>query len=146
PPTLGNFTANSQAVEVIVRQPQPRLLSALFGTGNVPISARAVALANPGTNCVLGLNRTASSTVNVAGSNSLNLIGCNVVSDSNASPSLNVNGSATVTINQALAVGTISGTITATYPNKTGIQPMLDPYGPPPATPNPCDNKNYVFN
>ena len=31
PPTLGNFTTNTQAVEVIVRQPQPRLLSALFG-------------------------------------------------------------------------------------------------------------------
>ena len=146
PPTLGNFTTNTQAVEVIVRQPQPRLLSALFGTGNVPISARAVALSNPGTDCVLGLDPTASSTVNVTGSNNLNLIGCNVVSDSNASPSLNVNGSATVTVNQALAVGSISGTITATYGNKTGIRPVLDPYGPPPAATNPCDGKNYVFN
>jgi Flp pilus assembly protein TadG len=147
PPTLGNFQKNSQAVEVIVKQPQPRLLSALFGTGNVPISARAVALiTTPGTDCVLGLNRTAPSTVNVSGSNTLNLAGCNVVSDSNASPSLNVNGSASVTVNQALAVGAISGTITATYPNRTGIQPVNDPYGPPPATPSPCDNKKYNFN
>jgi Flp pilus assembly protein TadG len=146
PPTLGNFTTNSQAVEVIVRQPQPRLLSALFGTGSVSISARAVALQNPGLGCVLALDPTASSAVNVSGSNKLNLIGCNVVSDSNASPSLNVNGSANVTVNQALAVGTITGTITATYPNRTGITPVPDPYGPPPATPSPCDSKNYIFN
>ena len=147
PPTLGNFTKNASAVEVIVSQPQPRLLSSLFGTGNVPISARAVALiTTPGTDCVLGLNPTAPYTVNVSGSNTLNLAGCNVVSDSNASPSLNVNGSASVTVNQALAVGAISGTITATYPNRTGIQPVNDPYGPPPATPSPCDNKKYNFN
>ncbi|WP_334404997.1 TadE/TadG family type IV pilus assembly protein [Bradyrhizobium sp. AZCC 2289] len=146
PPTIGNFTKNSGAVEVIVSQPQPRLLSALFGTGDVPITARAVALSNPGTDCVLALNRTASSAVNMSGSNTLNLAGCNVVSDSNASPSLSVGGSATVTVNQALAVGTISGTITATNGIRTGIQPVLDPYGPPPATPSPCDSKNYTFN
>jgi Flp pilus assembly protein TadG len=141
PPTTGNFTKNNGAVEVIVSQPQPRLLSALFGTGDVPITARAVALSNPGTDCVLALNRTANSAVNVTGSNTLNLAGCNVVSDSNNSPSLNVSGSATVTVNQALAVGTISGTITATNGVRTGIQPVQDPYGPPPPTPSPCNGK-----
>jgi Flp pilus assembly protein TadG len=146
PPTTGNYTSALQAVEVIVSQPQPRLLSTLFGSGNVLITARAVALNNPGTDCVLGLDPTASSAVNVSGSNTLNLAGCNVVSDSNATPSLNVSGSATVTVNQALAVGTISGTITATNGTRTGIRPVQDPYGPPPAATNPCDGKNYVFN
>ena len=31
PPTLGNYTSNPQAIEVIVSQPQQRMLSALFG-------------------------------------------------------------------------------------------------------------------
>src|SRR6516225_12043552 len=53
PPQTGNYAANPQAVEVIVNQPQQRLLSALFGTGPVPITARAVAMPNSGTGCVL---------------------------------------------------------------------------------------------
>ena len=61
PPTLGNYTSNPQAIEVIVSQPQQRLLSALFGSGAVPITARAVALPNSGTGCVLALNSNANS-------------------------------------------------------------------------------------
>ena len=53
PPSTGNYTSAPQAVEVIISQPQPRLLSALFGTDPVLITARAVALPNAGTGCVL---------------------------------------------------------------------------------------------
>src|SRR5438445_2002993 len=74
PPKTGNYTLNSQAVEVVVSQPQQRLLSALFGSDPVLITARAVALPNSGTGCVLALNSTASLAVNVSGGNQLNLI------------------------------------------------------------------------
>src|SRR5450759_1639942 len=90
PPSTGNYASTSQAVEVIISQPQPRLLSALFGNDTVPLRARAVALPNAGTGCVLALDPTASSAVTVSGSNQLNLVNCNLYSDSNASPSLNV--------------------------------------------------------
>ena len=148
PPTSGNYTTSLQAVEVVVSQPQPRLLSALFGNGPVPISARSVALGNPGTGCVLALDPTASSAVSVSGSNKLNLIGCNLYSDSNASPSLSVGGSASVSANQVGTVGTVSGAgnITATNGIRTGMQPVQDPYAAPPAAPNPCDGKNYTIN
>src|SRR5467141_1539087 len=96
PPSTGNYTSSPQAVEVIISQPQPRLLSALFGTDPVPIKARAVALPNAGTGCVLALDPTASPAVKVSGGNQLNLINCNLYSDSNANPSLNVSGSANV--------------------------------------------------
>src|SRR6266478_3348415 len=109
PPSTGNYASNPQAVEVIVGQPQPRLLSALFGSAPVLIRARAVAVPNAGTGCVLALNSTASPAVTVSGSNQLNLVNCNLYSDSGASPSLNVNGSATVSANQVGAVGTVSG-------------------------------------
>jgi hypothetical protein len=48
PPTIGNYASNPQAIEVIVSQPQERLLSALFGTDPVLITARDVALPNAG--------------------------------------------------------------------------------------------------
>src|SRR5260370_23205281 len=137
PPSTGNYTSSPQAVEVIISQPQPRLLSALFGTDPVPIKARAVALPNAGTGCVLALDPTASSAVKVSGTNQLNLINCNLYSDSNASPSLNVSGSATVSANQVGVVGDISGasSITAVNRIRTRIRPFPDPYtdlSPPP--------------
>jgi hypothetical protein len=130
PPSSGNYASTPQAIEVIVSQSLPRLLSALFENGPVVIKARAVAVPNSGTGCVLGLDPTASSTVAISGSNNLNLINCNLYSDSNASPSLNVNGSATVSANQVGVVGRVSGAsnITATNGIRTGIRPVTDPY------------------
>ena len=150
PPQTGNYAANPQAVEVIVNQPQQRLLSALFGTGPVPITARAVAMPNSGTGCVLALDPTASSAVRVSGSNQLNLIKCNLYSNSSASPSLSVSGSAQVSANQVGVVGDVSGAsnITATNGIRTHIQPVADPYAnvSPPAEPLPCDPKKYTIN
>ncbi|WGS00645.1 pilus assembly protein TadG-related protein [Bradyrhizobium sp. ISRA443] len=150
PPTTGSFTSNSQAVEVIISQPQPRLLSALFGSGTVPVTARAVALPNVGTGCVLALDPTANSAVNVSGSNNLNLINCNLYSNSSGSPSLNVSGTARVSANLVGAVGTISGASNITAPNgiRSGIRPTADPYATvsPPTTPTPCDPSNQKIN
>jgi hypothetical protein len=147
PPSSGNYTSTSQAVEVIVSQSQPRLLSSLFGNGPVVITARAIAAPNAGTGCVLGLDPTASSTVAISGSNNINLIGCNLYSNSNAFPSLNVSGSATVSANQVGAVGSVSGAsnITATNGIKTGMRPVSDPYdNVNPTMPTYCDYNNKM--
>ncbi|WP_407166088.1 hypothetical protein [Bradyrhizobium sp. ORS 111] len=147
PPSSGKFTSTPQAVEVIVSQSQPRLLSALFQSGPVLITARAVAIPNSGTGCVLALDPTASSAVSVGGSSNLNLIGCNLYSDSNATPSLNVNGVATISANQVGVVGTVSGTsnITATNGIRTGMWPVSDPYANVSLTmPTYCDYNNKI--
>jgi Flp pilus assembly protein TadG len=149
PPSTGNYTSNPQAVEVIVGQPQPRLLSALFGSDPVLITARAVAVPNAGTGCVLALDPTASGAVTVSGSNKLNLINCNLYSDSKASPSLNVSGSATISANQVGVVGDISGasSITATNGIRTGMRPFADPYAnvSPPPEPS-CSSAKITVN
>lgn len=149
PPSTGNHTSNPQAVEVIVGQSQPRLLSALFGSAPVPITARAVAVPNTGTGCVLALNSTASPAVNVGGSNKLNLLKCNLYSNSSAHPSLDVGGSAAVSANQVGAVGGISGTsnITASDGIRTGMRPTADPYESvsPPTQPS-CSNAKINVN
>ncbi len=147
PPSAGNYTTASQAVEVIVSQSQPRMLSSLFGSGPVVITARAVAVPNAGTGCVLGLDPTASSTVSVSGSNNLNLINCNLYSNSNAAPSLNVSGTAKVSANQVGVVGTVSGAsnITATNGIKTGMRAVTDPYANvTPTMPTYCDYNNKM--
>jgi len=149
PPSTGNYTSSPQAVEVLISQLQPRLLSALFGTDPVPIKARAVALPNAGTGCVLALDPTASSAVKVSGANQLSLVNCNLYSDSNASPSLDVGGSATVSANQVGVVGDISGAsdITAANGIRTGMRPIADPYAnvSPPPEPS-CSNAKITVN
>jgi Flp pilus assembly protein TadG len=149
PPKTGNYTSNLQAIEVTVSQPQQRLLSSLFGSDPVLITARAVALPNSGTGCVLALNSSASPAVNVSGSNQLNLIKCNLYSNSGASPSLNVAGSAAVSANQVGVVGDVSGAanITATNGIRTHIRPIADPYASvsPPSEPS-CSNAKITVN
>ena len=142
PPASGNFTSSAQAVEVIVTQSQPRLLSALFGRGAVPITARSVALANAGTGCVLALDPTASPAITVKGSAQLNLINCNLYANSNAGTALNVSGSATISANVVGVTGGISGASSITAPNgiRTGIRALPDPYANvTPTMPSYCD-------
>ena len=149
PPKTGNYASNAQAIEVVVSQPQQRLLSALFGSDPVLITARAVALPNSGTGCVLALNSGASPAVNVSGGNQLNLIKCNLYSNSSASPSLNVAGSASVSANQVGVVGDVSGTanITTTNGVRTHTLPVADPYAnvSPPTKPS-CSNARITVN
>lgn len=149
PPTTGAYQSNPQAVEVIVSQPQQRLLSSLFGSGQVLITARAVALPNSGTGCVLALNSTASPAINVSGTNQLNLIKCNLYSNSGGSPSLNVSGSGTIAANQVGVVGDVSGasSITATNGIRTHTKPVADPYSSiyPPSKPS-CSNAKITVN
>ncbi|WP_271525914.1 pilus assembly protein TadG-related protein [Bradyrhizobium sp. CCBAU 53380] len=149
PPKTGTYTSNLQAIEVVVSQPQQRLLSALFGSDPVVITARAVALPNSGTGCVLALNSSARPAVNVSGGNQLNLIKCNLYSNSGAGPSLNVAGSASVSANQVGVVGDISGAsnITATNGVRTHMQAVADPYAnvTPPAEPS-CTSAKITVN
>ena len=130
PPSTGNYASSSQAVEVIISQPQTRLLSALFGTDPILIHARAVALANAGTGCVLALDPSASPAVTVKGNAQLNLMNCNLYANSSDSSALNVSGTTTVSANQVGVVGGISGASSITAPNgiRTGIRAVPDPY------------------
>jgi hypothetical protein len=149
PPSSGSYATSPQAVEVIVTQPQQRLLSSLFGTGLVSISARAVALGNSGTGCVLALDATASPAVSVKGGAALNLVNCNLYDNSSGAPALTVTGTASVNANMVSVVGSVSGSagITATNGVRTGVRAMADPYASasPPGMPA-CDNKNYTVN
>jgi len=149
PPSTGNHASVPKAVEVLITQPQARLLSALFGTVPVVIKARAVAVPNTGTGCVLALNSSAKPAVDVSGSNQLNLIKCNLYSNSNANPSLNVGGSAAVSANQVGVVGELSGASNITSVNgiRTGMHPIDDPYAnvSPPLKPS-CSNGKINVN
>lgn len=96
PPASGVDAGKSLSVEVLLRQSQPRLFSAVYDDTPVDLGARAVARVTKtgGVACVLALSRTGSGAVTVAGSTSVNLDGCDVASNSNASDSFLLSGTA----------------------------------------------------
>ncbi|MGQ0684363.1 MAG: TadE/TadG family type IV pilus assembly protein [Bradyrhizobium sp.] len=147
PPASGSYAAVPQAVEVVISQSHQRLFTALFSKEPVTITARAVAVPNFGTGCVLALNRTASPAAAVKGSAQLNLLNCNLYDNSSGSPALDVSGTATISAAQVGVVGNISGTdsITTTNGIRTGIRPVADPYENfNPYIPAGCDTSNKI--
>ena len=142
PPLSGPNVNTAGAVEVIVSQPQVRLFTALFSSGNVPISARSVAIGTTtGVACVLGLDPTAANTVTL--SNNADLPGkiCGVASDSNSSTSLDLSNNAVidgpVTVHGQWKLSNNSKL--AGTPNVENAAPIEDPYaGVTPPSPPAC--------
>jgi hypothetical protein len=82
PPASGDFAGNSGAVEVIVTETVPRWFSALYSSEPVPISGRAVGLAEAdGSGCVLALSETAQGAITVSGSSESTLSLCDMISN-----------------------------------------------------------------
>ena len=82
PPASGSFAGNGSAVEVIAAESVPRFFSAIYSTSRVPISGRAVAIAEAdGTGCVLALSETAQGAITISGSSDSTLTLCDMVSN-----------------------------------------------------------------
>lgn len=127
PPASGPSAGKEGYVEVIISFPQPPMLSRLFHPGNYTIDGRAVA--TYGAACVLALDPTAKNALTSGGSTIVDMPKCNLVSDSNSSASLSVGGSASVTVNEAIAVGGINATSgLVDNANITGAASVPNPY------------------
>ncbi|MGH6831164.1 MAG: pilus assembly protein TadG-related protein, partial [Methylocella sp.] len=142
PPLSGTHIATAGAIEVIVAQPQRRLFSVVFGSGQAAVSGRAVAAAKDGTGCVLALDKTKKGAATDIGTPQVVLTGCSLYDNSNNSAALVVGGAATLTALSVSVVGGISGaggiTTTPTAGKiTTGDPPTVDPYAntsfPPPS-------------
>ncbi|WP_027998854.1 pilus assembly protein TadG-related protein [Sinorhizobium arboris] len=93
-------------LEVVVTETRSRLFSSIFSDQPVTMRARAVAQVEGGsTACVLALSKTKSGAVTVSGSASVDLSGCDVASNSSASDSFLMSGSASMNADCVHAVG-----------------------------------------
>jgi hypothetical protein len=105
PPTSGPNQV-SAATEVVLSQNVPRFFTAYFNKGPMVIHARAVAIYTTAADaCILALSKSASQAVNIHGNTTVNLVGCDVMSNSIASDALNVWGSATLSTDCAVSAG-----------------------------------------
>jgi len=130
PPLSGTHKSTPGAIEVIVRRPQVRLLTSMWSTKPVPISARAVAVGNGAFGCVLALDPTASSATSVQGTSTIALNGCSLYDDSSNGNALSIGGSGSVSALSVGVVGGISGgsAIHTTQGTVAGYPNVPDPY------------------
>ncbi|WP_172373566.1 pilus assembly protein TadG-related protein [Mesorhizobium sp. NZP2234] len=147
PPVSGPNTAK-KAVEVIVGQKLDRMFTSIFTQGQVPEQARAVALiTNASKSCMTALDPTASQAVLFSGSTSVKVTGCVVMSNSNASDAIKLQGSAALQVDCLISAGGVSlnNPVTTVCPAPiTQALPAADPFAdlPTPAASNPCQNTN----
>ncbi|TIR19626.1 MAG: hypothetical protein E5X34_19455 [Mesorhizobium sp.] len=150
PPSSGPNTAN-KAVEVILSQNLDRIFTSIFTQTKVPEQARAVALITDASKaCVLALNPSASQAALFSGSTSVKFTGCSVMSDSIASDSIKVQGSAGLQTDCLItAGGVVLNNVVTMDPTVckspiTQALPASDPFSsvPAPAATNPCKNVN----
>lgn len=150
PPSSGPNTAN-KAVEVILDQNLDRMFTSIFTQTKVPEHARAVALITDASKaCVLALNSSASQAALFSGSTSVKFTGCSVMSDSIASDSIKVQGSAGLQTDCLItAGGVVLNNVVTMDPTVckapiTHTLPASDPFGslPAPAATGGCKNVN----
>jgi Flp pilus assembly protein TadG len=147
PPTSGSHQSSSNAVEVIIQQPQQRFLSVMWGSGQVNVTARSVAMASGGLACVLALDGTAAGAITAQGNTSIALNSCSLFSDSSSSSSIAAGGSAAVSAYSVGTVGNVSGSasMTTTMGVTTGDPALPDPYaGVTMPSFSGCDQHNYT--
>jgi hypothetical protein len=132
PPTSGNFVGQAGYAEVIIQFNQKRGFSGIFGSGDIPVRARAVArgLWTPFNDGILVLHPTAPSALNANGNGTTTVRNANIIVDSNNSLAATTVGNAFVSDpSQVIAItGTnpgYSGNFTGNI--VTGQQPTPDP-------------------
>jgi hypothetical protein len=143
PPTSGAYQT-SNAVEVILDQKIARSFTAVFSSNPVDEGARAVARFQTASKaCILALDPSASAAILFSGNTGVNLIGCSVMSDSIATDALDVQGSASLSVDCIISAGGVSLTSSAQETQcaspQTQAPPAADPYADVPA-PSPSGN------
>jgi Flp pilus assembly protein TadG len=145
PPTAGAYTSQANAVEVVITEPQALFLTAAIKYGGTPLLAanptqKVRAVAHPGTNgngCDVTLDKNTVSNLTTNGNTVLNLTGCDLYVNSNATNALDQVGQATITARAAFVTGGITSTaqasLTTTVGTFTGTAPINDPYANLPA-------------
>ncbi len=111
PPTLGSHTKDSDAVEVIIKQPQTLRLAGLFTAASFDVNARAVALpgsSGDGDICILSTDTGSSQAVTVNNGARLTIDNCGLAVNSTGSPALAVSGGARIQAKSVRVSGSVS--------------------------------------
>jgi hypothetical protein len=145
PPTTGNLTTASDAVEVLIAQPQTVPLANVVYAGQFVVRARSVARSGGNGACILALDGGASGALSMSGATIANFTNCSVSVNSNSAQAVSLAGGAILNTSHLDVVGgySLSGgsQINATDGITTGAAVTADPYAGyvmPPLPAGPC--------
>jgi uncharacterized membrane protein len=138
--------SDAHSVEAVISRTETPIFSGLFINHAAVVTVSSTAsYSTAGDACILALSKSASKATDFAGNSGLTLNACDVMSDSLASDSVNIQGSATLTVPCIYSSGGDSnngGVTLTTCPSiKTQQPPVADPYAAlpmPTVTPNSC--------
>jgi Putative Flp pilus-assembly TadE/G-like len=127
PPSSGAFAGRAGYAEVVITSNQSRGFSALWGSGRLTVTARAVARGLWVTfgDGIIVLDPTAPSALNVTGGGQVNVANASVIVDSNDAVAANATGGSIASASEFDVTGGYSGTFIG--PVYTGAQPSPDP-------------------
>lgn len=132
PPTQGNYTTNNNAWEVIISKPQQMWLANLFLSSQPVATARAVAMQSGSLVCMLILDPTASSALDLQGNPAISTPNCSIQVNSNSASAVTSGGSGTISSNAVKIVGnpgySFTGAAQIYAPVTSGAAVMADPY------------------
>jgi Flp pilus assembly protein TadG len=135
PPSQGNYTADSSALEVIISQPQSLMFTGLFRSSSPTVQARAVAYSATGSMCVMALDttgKTAIGSVDLNGKATVNMPNCDLYNDSPVAASTELVGTADLSARNIFLSGGYSeaggSTMSASGSFKTYVTAMPNPY------------------
>lgn len=150
PPASGPFTGDT-AVEVVLTEQVPRLFTAVFVNGAVPMSSRAVARILPARPaCILALDPSAPGAVTFTGSSDALLENCDVAANSLDPAAITISGGGQLETDCMATVGgvSVSGSSSLTMNEcdaaAENTHVFDDPYAgvPDPSTSGPCAGQN----
>lgn len=131
PPLSGPFAGKPGYVEVIVTEQQKRYFSRIWGTGDMPVAARAVAEGRwaPIKVGILVLDPTKSGSLTNTGGGVLSVLGVPIIVDSNAADAATATGNGTVVSSELDITGVpgISGSGNWVGTINNGQDPTPDP-------------------
>jgi len=140
PPTSGAYQ-NNKSVQVVLTENQTRYFTRFFfGNSTVPISVRSTStIAAAGPACILGLNTSASGTVEFWGNSTANFTACNVATNSANASGFKQGASSSVWVPCAYTAGDSQSNaglhLTSCPSVNENYPPTPDPYKNVPAPP-----------
>jgi hypothetical protein len=132
PPATGNYAGASDAVEVLIAQPQTLALAKVAYSGPFTVRARSVAHSSGNGACALTLDPAASDSLSMNGTTTADFVGCDVAVNSTSTTAVSLKGGAILNTNHLYDSGgyTLTGgaQINATGGITTQAVPTADPY------------------
>jgi hypothetical protein len=122
PPKSGDYVGKAGYVEVIIVMQQQRFFSNVIGSGNMPVSARAVAVGGGGTegNGIIILAPTGSNTLQASHSGTINVTGGNIIVDSSDENGMHLSATGNIQANNIYVDGPLQSPNPGGYSSSTG--------------------------